>query len=130
MRDEPTPSDEGGRKTKPDAKSTSLRLGPPTELSPRDLILEKVRRGEMTPEQAEAEAQRLGLRKFAGCPPKAQFNPMTETWWTFAMVVAWIAWRSDDGVRRAWDAYCRRCLDWHFREWRENERGPTYSGFF
>ena len=58
------------------------------------------------------------------------FDPMRETWWTLAMAVAWIAWRSPKRVRENWNAYRAECWDWYFREWREGPGGHTFGGYF
>jgi len=65
----------------------------------RDDIFDKVRRGEMTPPQAEAEAVRLGMKSFASEPDPAAFDPMCLAWWSLPMAIAWIAWRSPNRVR-------------------------------
>jgi hypothetical protein len=100
------------------------------ELSVRDDIIDKVRRGEMTPAQAEAEAVRLDVKPFAIVPEPARFDPFREPWWTLPMAVAWIAWRSTDRVREFWDPYRSECWDWQLREWRNGSDGPVYAGHF
>jgi hypothetical protein len=78
----------------------------------RERLLDLVKRGQMTPEQAETEAARRGLPKFAHVPPPEDFDPMQETSWSLVMVLAWILWRTADEVRNQWDAYRFKCLDW------------------
>ena len=99
---------------------------------PRDELIDKVQHGKLTPEQAEAEALRLGLGlgPFARCPDPYSFDPMAEVWWSLPMAVGWIAWRSPDRVREYWDAYRQECWDWHFQKWRVGVDGPEYEGFF
>jgi hypothetical protein len=96
----------------------------------RDDIIDKVRRGEMTPPHAEAEAVRLGIKPFASEPDPAGFDPMCEAWWSLPMAIAWIAWRSPDKVREFWDAYRSECWDWNFQEWRDGPDGPVYAAHF
>jgi hypothetical protein len=92
--------------------------GPYTPDPPRDEVLERVFRGEITPDEAEHEAARLGLPPFARTPDPAQFNPMCEPWWTLGMAVAWIIWRTPTAVRRVWSDYRRKVIVW---------RGPFFS---
>ena len=96
----------------------------------RDDLIDQVMHGRMTPEEAEAEATRLGLGKLASEPCSDAFDPMRETWWSLPMTVAWIAWRKPDKVRAYWDKYRRECWDWCFRSWRIGLDGPVYHGFF
>jgi hypothetical protein len=100
------------------------------EFEVRNDIIDKVQRGEWTPEQAEAETARLGIKPFASEPEPAAFDPMCEAWWSLPMAIAWIAWRSPDKVREFWDAYRSECWDWNFREWRDGADGPVYAGHF
>ena len=79
----------------------------------RDLLYHKLQYGELTPQQAETEAARLGLKPLAPRPDPVSFNPMNETWWTLVMTCAWIARRSVDAVRDNWDTYRTECCDWH-----------------
>ncbi len=95
-----------------------------------DALIEEVRYGRMTPEEAEAEATRLGLPRMAAVPDPASYNPMGETWWTLVMAIAWISWRSPTQVCQFWDDYRRECWDWHFREWRIGPDGPVHAGHF
>src|SRR5262249_22830966 len=65
-------------------------------------LLEKVRRGELMPDTAEAEAERLGLGKLVNTPDPLEFDPTEEAWWTLPMVIAWIACHSLEIVREYW----------------------------
>jgi hypothetical protein len=93
-------------------------------------LIGKVEHGELSPDAADAEAARLGLEPLAGCPCPDDFDPMAEVFWTPPMAAAWIAHRSPDAVREAWDAYRVKCRDWHFREWRVGPDGPVFAGHF
>jgi hypothetical protein len=88
----------------------------------REDLIENVEYGRMTPDEAEAEAARLGLAPLVTAPDPNAFDPMSRTWWTLVMAIAWISWRSPDKVREFWDDYRRECWDWHFRELRDGER--------
>ena len=79
---------------------------------PRTELLDRASRGEITPEEAEAEAARLGFLPFARTPDPAKLNPMTESWWTLAMAAAWIIWRTPTAVRRVWHEYRREKIEW------------------
>jgi hypothetical protein len=96
----------------------------------RDYLIKGVRRGELTPDEAEADAARLRLGNLARTPDPEKFDPMRKTWWTLPMAIAWIAWRSPDRVREFWDPYRSECWDWNFREWRDGPDGPIYAGHF
>jgi hypothetical protein len=96
----------------------------------RDDLITKVRRGEMTPADAESEATRVGLRSLASEPDPNTYDPMREPFWTLPMAVAWIACRTQDAVRNWWDEYRKECWDWHFREWRVGPDGPVHQGHF
>jgi hypothetical protein len=68
----------------------------------RDILISKVQHGELTPEQAEAEAAALGLPPFEATPDPISYDPMAESRWSLAMAVAWIAWRDIRSVRESW----------------------------
>jgi hypothetical protein len=93
-------------------------------------LIEKVRRGEIKPTEADSEAKRLGFGTLAREPDPANFDPMQEPHWSLPMAVAWIAYRSIDAVRNWWDEYRKECWDWHFREWRVGPDGPVRQGYF
>src|SRR5262245_60719419 len=69
------------------------------EPSPRDLVIERVRIGEITPEEAEAEAGRQGFGPLATKPNPVDFDPSQMPDWSLPMALAWIAWRTTDAVR-------------------------------
>lgn len=78
----------------------------------RDNLISDVREGRLTPEQAEAKANELGIGPLERLPDPAQFDPMEEPFWTLPMAVAWIAWRDVHAVRLSWDKYRKECLFW------------------
>jgi hypothetical protein len=98
--------------------------------SRRAELIDEVRYGRISPEEAEKEVERLGLEKLASEPDKSLFDPVGETWWTLHMAVAWIAWRTTDKVRQYWDKYRRECWDWHYRDWKIAPDGAIHSGYF
>lgn len=93
-------------------------------------LIGKVQDGELTPDEAEQEAARLGCGPLASTPPASAYDPMRCPAWTLPMAVAWIAWRSLDDVREAWDRYREECWDWHFRRWRIGFEGSVTEGHF
>lgn len=105
--------------------------GRPRVMGPswRDDTVDAVQYGEMTPDQAEAEAARRGERPFAREPDPTKFDPMKEPVWTLRMAVAWIAYRDIASVRFWWDRYREGCWIWRHREWKEGPEGTVLSGF-
>jgi hypothetical protein len=96
----------------------------------RSDIIEKAQAGEITGDQAEAEAKRLGVGPLATKPAADTLDAMAEPYWTMVMAVAWIAWRTPEAVRDQWDEYRSRCFDWHFRRSRIGFDGPIRDGWF
>lgn len=97
---------------------------------PRDQILDRASSGEITPDEAEAEAEaaRLGLRPFAHKPEPAEFNPMSQPWWTLGMAAAWIIWRTPTAVRHVWSEYRREVTAWRGPfSYRRYENGWGYG---
>ncbi len=95
----------------------------------RDDILRRASVGELSDEQAEAEAARHGIGKLASEPDQKDFDPDTLTHWSIVMAVAWIAYRSPDAVRESWDKYCAECWDWIWRRWRIGFDGEVREGW-
>ena len=96
----------------------------------RDELIDKVRGGELTPEQAEAEAHRLHCNPLSTEPAPSAFDPMPEEFWSLPMAVAWIAYRTPAAVREWWDAYRAECWDWNHRKARLGFDGPIQAGYF
>lgn len=95
----------------------------------RDDLIREVAYGRMSPDDAEAEAARLGLQPLASRPDPGKFDPMTEAWWTPPMTVAWIAWRDPQQVLNWYDPYRAECLDWHYTEWRLSPDVQVFKGY-
>src|SRR5271168_3626969 len=89
--------------------------------NPREVILDRVFRGEITPKQAEAEALQLGIAPLARTPEADAFDPMKEPWWTLPMTAAWVIWRTPAAVRRVWQVYRSEVREWC---------GPVYYRVF
>jgi hypothetical protein len=71
-------------------------------------IVMRVRRGEMSAEAAEDWAKANDQSPFFPAPDNPRFDPMKEPYWTLAMALAWIIWRTPDSVRENWNAYRQR----------------------
>ena len=78
-------------------------------------LIQQVQSGAMTPEDAEAEAKRLGIAPLITQPDPAQFDPMNEVAWTLPMVAAWLAFRDVDAVRAWSPAYRSQLREWQPR---------------
>ena len=61
--------------------------------------------GLTTPAEIENELKAKGLQPLAMTPDPDQYDPMAEVWWTLAMSLAWIIFRTPHAVRQAWWAY-------------------------
>lgn len=96
----------------------------------RDDLIDHVKYGRMTPEEAEAEASRLGLEPLAPAPDPLKFHPMDEVGWTLPLTVAWIAWRDPRQLLDWYDPYRAECLYWQYQEWRVGPDGPVHKGHF
>jgi hypothetical protein len=94
---------------------------------PRHLILQRLRRGEITREQAEAEAQAAGFPLRETHPDPADYEPIIEPFWTLPMTLAWILYRSDDAVRNLMESFVAAT-----RVWRHYHRsdGQKVVGLF
>jgi hypothetical protein len=96
----------------------------------RDDLIEEVKFGRMSPEEAEAEAARLGSGPLATSPDPQQYDPRAEPWWTLPMTVVWIARRRMRDVLENYDPYLLQSWHWIYREWRNGFEGPTFKGHF
>jgi hypothetical protein len=84
----------------------------------RDKILSKARYGEITPQQAEAEAAANGLPPLEQKPPLPAFDPLNESHWSLVMAIAWIVWRDIDAVRDQNAEFRKRCTRWVWQRWK------------
>ncbi len=78
-------------------------------------LLNQVREGKLAPEQAEHINSEAGRKPLAREPDPVGWNPDAEDFWTLAMAVAWVAWRSTDRVREFWDEYQEARWVWRSR---------------
>ena len=105
--------------------SYELWTAPPSE---RDLLIEKLKYGKLTPEEAELEASRLGLEPFKFSPNPADFDPMQEPTWSLMMALAWIMYRTPDAVREMWDRYRKEFRFLMPSSW-QVPGGPIHTGY-
>lgn len=87
----------------------------------REDLIARASDGSLTPSQAEAEAERLGVGPIATTPDPDDYDPLSETYWTLPMAVSWIAYRRADAVRQCWDVYRESCWTWRKSQYREGE---------
>ena len=78
----------------------------------RDDCIDRALRGLATPDEIEAELKAKGSPPLAQSPDPAQFDPMAEVWWTLAMMLAWVIWRTPDDVREVWNEYRKGVSYW------------------
>lgn len=78
----------------------------------REIVLGLAQNGIVAPDEAEAMAEQWGLPPFQESPSTARFDPLAQAAWTLPMVLAWLAWRTPEAVRKEWDGYRRECWQW------------------
>ncbi|WP_291570757.1 hypothetical protein [Bradyrhizobium sp.] len=74
-------------------------------LAARDNLIDQVRRGQITPDEAEAEAAKQGFGPIASAPDPLEFDPKQMPWWSIPMALSWIAWRNTKSVRESCAEY-------------------------
>jgi len=104
------------------ARSTLVRHGCMMDwltLEPdaRDILIDRVRRGSLSPEEAETEAAKQGFGPLATVPDPLEFDPDEMAWWSLPMAVAWIAWRDASSVRENCAEYREKWLIWIHGSW-------------
>lgn len=98
------------------------------EEKPKDLrqnLFAHLAAGMMTPDEAEAEAERLSVGPLNPMPDIADFDPMKEARWSFPMALAWIVWRDRDMVREYWPKWLDQ--KYHWRKFEERQNGTDRS---
>ena len=91
----------------------------PDDIEPdllRERLLMLAEHGEITGKQAEATAAAHGLEPFERKPELPRFDPKLKSHWSIMMVVAWIAWRDFELVRKQDPEFCSACFRWVGRE--------------
>jgi hypothetical protein len=89
----------------------NCNLSPEHEKKRAD-ILRRARIRELTPLEAEEEAAQAGVGPLAKQASPAEFEPMTQSYWTLAMALAWIIWRTPEKAREYWDDWRSASLAW------------------
>ena len=77
----------------------------------RNDILQRAKRGEISPQHAEWEAMDAGCWPLAVQFPPG-FDPLGERHWTLFMAAAWIVRRNPNDVRAVWNHYRTKCRKW------------------
>lgn len=95
----------------------------------KDALFERAKYGEITGEEADAEAIRLGLGSLSQRPGPDAHRPENVAQWTLAMAVAWIAFRDMDEVREWYAPFREDCWDWHWQRWRVGPGGQIHEGW-
>ncbi len=85
----------------------------------REDLIARASVGNLTSEQAEAEAKRLGVGPLASKPDPEDYDPLAETYWSLPMAIAWMAYRQADAVRERWDTYREKCWLWRRSRYRD-----------
>jgi hypothetical protein len=78
----------------------------------KDDLIEEVNQGRMTPEAAEAEAERLGIGPLRRVPV---IDVMAMQAWSIHMALSWIVWRKPQWVARFSARYIEESEDWFCR---------------
>jgi hypothetical protein len=78
----------------------------------RSSIYARFTLGEITQEQAEAEARAAGFGTLERHPNPADYDPIREPFWTLPMTLAWIIYRSADPVARLMDSFQAETRIW------------------
>jgi len=82
-------------------------------MNERDDLISAVHSGRMSPEEAQAEAARLGLPPLEGPADRdALEDPARMRFWTLPMTLAWIMWRDLDRVGSFEPGYVEQCGRW------------------
>jgi hypothetical protein len=116
-------------KTK-DANSDPQAARSPAEIQAvKDDLFRRAATGEITGQEADAEAERLGIGRLSSKPDPADFDPERLAHWTLPMTVAWIAYRKVDAIRGAWAEYRAECWHWIWRRYRVGFDGPIREGW-
>jgi hypothetical protein len=89
----------------------------------------RIQRGRVTPNEAEAEAARLGLAPLLAHPDPADFDARTEPYWTIGMVLTWIMTLDTECVREAWEKWREAKQFWSCKKW-QVPGGLVYEGCF
>jgi hypothetical protein len=110
-------------------KDHSFPLNPAKARGLREDLLRRARLGELSGEEADAEAEKLGFGRLSGVSAPERFNPLKERNWTLPMAVVWIATRSLWDTQEWSHPYREICRDWHWGPWQTSPDGPVNEGW-
>jgi hypothetical protein len=91
----------------------------------RERLLMLAEFGEITGKQADTTAAAHGLEPFERKPEYPRIDPKLKTHWSIMMVVAWIAWRDFELVRKQDPEFCSACFHWKYRKWKDSSDKPA-----
>ncbi|MEP9386778.1 hypothetical protein [Mesorhizobium sp. KR9-304] len=95
----------------------------------KDELFRRAKYGEITGEEADVHAIRLGLDSLSDKPGPDRHRPELLAYWTLPMAVAWIAYLDLDEVREWSLPYRSECFDWRWQRWRVGFDGPVHEGW-
>lgn len=96
------------------------------QLRERDRLVAQLSDGKLNPAQAEEHALANGLGSLTPTLDPARFDPMRDTHWTLAMVVAWIAWADPEFVRDCLPRWREQHQSWYWRECIEGDGAGSW----
>lgn len=99
------------------------------EQDQRDQLFDRAKYGELTGDEADAEAIRLGLGRLSHIPNRDEFRPEAEPQWTITMAVAWLVYLDLEQVREWFAPYRGACTHWIWRRWRNGPTGGVSEGW-
>jgi len=102
---------------------------PSTDYDQREQLFDRAKVGEITGDEADAEAIRLGLGSLSSRPGREAFRPEALPDWTLPMTLAWIVYLDLEQVREWHTPYRADCWHWVHREWQVGFDGPVHAGW-
>src|SRR5215468_8028562 len=88
----------------------------PLGLIARMSLIDRANKGQISNEEAEAQANAAGLGSLATAPDYSKFDPMAQSRWTFVMAIAWIASRDMKLVAEQQEDLRKDWTHWVFRD--------------
>jgi len=101
----------------------------PSVQDQRVQLFDRAKVGEITGDEADAEAIRLGLGSLSSRPGPEAFRPEAMADWTLPMTLAWIVYLDLDQVREWHAPYRAECWHWIRQTWRVGFDGPVHTGW-
>ena len=102
---------------------------PSTGYDQREQLFDRAKVGEITGDEADAEAIRLGLGSLSSRPGPDAFRPEAMADWTLPMTLAWIVYLDLEEVREWHAPYRAECWHWIHQKWRVGLDGPVQKGW-